>query len=70
MVAGGASSASHAKGVTQEQASHMLMGDLCLLINTVAMAVYYIVSKQMVQRYPPICVAAWAYLVGVLSSSL
>lgn len=66
MVAGGASSASHAKGVTSQQASNMLVGDVCLLINTLAMAVYYIVSKQMVQRYPAICVAAWAYVVGAL----
>jgi drug/metabolite transporter (DMT)-like permease len=70
MVAGGASSASHAKGVTSEQASHMLVGDVCLLINTFAMAVYYIVSKQMVQRYPAICVAAWAYLVAATCMGL
>lgn len=64
MVAGGAASASHAPGVTEAQADNMLLGDFCLLINTLAMAVYYVVSKQMVARYPPICVAAWAYLVG------
>lgn len=69
MVAGGASSASPAKGMTQEQASHMLVGDVCLLINTLAMAVYYILAKQLVQRYPAICVAAWAYLVGALRGS-
>lgn len=64
MVAGGAASASHAPGVTEAQADNMLLGDFCLLINTLAMAVYYVVSKQMVARYPPICVAAWAYLVA------
>lgn len=66
MVAGGAASASHAPGVTASQAEHMLEGDLCLLVNTLAMAIYYIISKQMVARYPAICVAAWAYLVGAL----
>lgn len=64
MVAGGASSAASAKGMTAEQGKRMLVGDVCLLINTLAMAVYYIVSKQMVAKYPAICVAAWAYLVG------
>lgn len=64
MVAGGAASASRAPGVTEAQADNMLLGDMCLLVNTVAMAVYYILSKQMVSRYPPICVAAWAYLVA------
>lgn len=62
MVAGGAASAAH--GASADANSHMLLGDLCLLINTMAMAVYYIISKQMVARYPAICVAAWAYLVG------
>ncbi len=42
----------------------MLLGDLCLLANTFAMGIYYILSKQMVARYPAICVAAWAYVVG------
>ena len=64
MVMGGAASASHGPGVTAEAASNMLLGDFCLLVNTAAMAVYYLLSKQMVQRYPAICVAAWAYLVG------
>lgn len=70
MVAGGAASATHGHGVTQQEASNMLLGDVCLLINTLAMAVYYIVSKQMVQRYPAICVAAWAYLVGACLARL
>jgi drug/metabolite transporter (DMT)-like permease len=64
MVAGGAASAAHAHGASAQEASNMLLGDVCLLVNTLAMAVYYIASKQMVQRYPAICVAAWAYLVG------
>ena len=62
MVGGGASSAAHGAGA--DAASHMLLGDLCLLVNTIAMAVYYVLSKQMVARYPAICVAAWAYLMG------
>lgn len=70
MVAGGAASASHAPGVTEAQADNMLLGDFCLLVNTLAMAVYYVVSKQMVAKYPPICVAAWAYLVAATCMGL
>ncbi|RMZ52575.1 hypothetical protein APUTEX25_003718, partial [Auxenochlorella protothecoides] len=39
----------------------MLVGNLCLVFNTAAMAVYYVYAKQLVGRYPAISVAAWAY---------
>lgn len=42
----------------------MLMGNLCLLINTLAMSFYYILAKQVVQKYHALLVAAWAYLTG------
>ena len=44
--------------------SSMATGNCCLLINTVAMACYYVLGKKAVARYPPACIAAWAYLVG------
>ena len=44
MVLGGVSSSTHhAHG---KEASNMLLGNLCLVVNTAAMAVYYVVSKQ------------------------
>lgn len=50
--------------VPGRESGNLLMGNTCLLINTMAMAVYYILAKQAVQRYPAISVASWAYLVG------
>ena len=44
----------------------MLLGNICLLSNTVAMAVYFITAKQLVMKYPPMCVAAWAYIVAAV----
>ena len=44
----------------------MLLGNLCLLANTLSMAVYYLLAKSLVQRYNPICVAAWAYVVAAI----
>lgn len=42
MVAGGAASAAHGHHVTDQEASNMLLGDVCLLANTFAMGIYYI----------------------------
>ena len=39
-----------------------MLGNACLLLNTLSMAVYYLAVKQLVQRYPAMCVAAWAYI--------
>ena len=39
-----------------------MLGNVCLLCNTLAMAVYYLSAKQLVQRYPAMCIAAWAYI--------
>ena len=44
----------------------MLLGNICLLANTGAMAVYFITAKQLVLKYPPMCVAAWAYIVAAV----
>ncbi len=44
--------------------NNMLLGCLCLLANTVSMAAYYILAKHLVQKYNPVCIAAWAYIVA------
>lgn len=44
--------------------SSMATGNCCLLVNTMAMACYYVLGKKLVARYPPAAVAGWAYLVG------
>ena len=48
----------------------LLLGNVCLLLNTLAMAVYYLCVKQLVQKYPALCVAAWAYIVAALCMGL
>ena len=57
-------SGGHVGSNTAGMGDNMLMGNMCLLINTMAMAVYYILAKQVVQRYQVVLVAAWAYLTG------
>jgi len=39
-------------------------GMLCLLGNTFAMSVYYILQKPVLKKYPPISVTGWAYIIG------
>ena len=51
---------------TAAEGHRMLLGNICLLSNTVAMAVYFITAKQLVMKYPPMCVAAWAYIVAAV----
>lgn len=48
----------------------MVLGNLCLLGNTLAMAVYYLSAKQLVQRYSAMCVAAWAYITAAACMGL
>ena len=48
----------------------LLLGNVCLLLNTLAMAVYYLCVKQLVQKYPAMCVAAWAYMVAATCMGL
>lgn len=66
MVIGGASGvpASATAAAAAAISYNMLLGNCCLLANTLAMACYYIVGKQIVGKYPPVAVAAWAYLVA------
>lgn len=61
-VAGGVSGQHH----TAAEGHRMLLGNMCLLANTVAMAIYFITAKQLVMKYPPMCVAAWAYIVAAV----
>lgn len=51
-------------GGSSQSGSSMLAGNICLVFNTAAMAVYYVYAKQLVSRYPPVAVAAWAYAVA------
>ena len=44
----------------------LMLGNMCLLANTAAMAVYFITAKQLVAKYPPMCVAAWAYVTAAV----
>ena len=43
-----------------------MLGNACLLANTGAMAIYFITAKQLVLKYPPMCVAAWAYITAAV----
>lgn len=40
----------------------MVIGNLCLLANTLAMAFYFLSTKLLVAKYPPVCISAWAYV--------
>lgn len=62
MVMGGVANSSGATHAAAAARSRMLLGNLCLVVNTAAMAAYYVVSKQAVAKYAAISVAAWAYL--------
>ena len=47
-----------------ELSTEMTLGNTCLLINTFAMASYYILSKKLLGKYSPAQVSAWAYIVA------
>lgn len=57
-VVGGSGGHSHSPA----ESAHLVLGNVCLLLNTLAMAVYYLSAKQLVQRYSAMCIAAWAYI--------
>jgi drug/metabolite transporter (DMT)-like permease len=42
----------------------LYLGNACLLVNTIAMAMYYVLGKSVVQRHSPATVASWAYLIA------
>ena len=48
----------------------MLLGNLCLLLMAFSNSVYYLAAKQLVLRYTPMCVAAWAYIVAAACMGL
>ena len=46
--------------------SDVLLGNILLFFNTIAMALYYIYAKPILALYPPMAVAAWAYIIAAL----
>ena len=48
----------------------MLLGNVCLLLMAFSNSVYYLAAKQLVLRYSPMCVAAWAYIVAATCMGL
>lgn len=44
--------------------ANLLLGDLCILVNALAMAAYYLLAKRLVAKYSAVHVAAWAYAVA------
>lgn len=51
---------------TKAEGHKLMLGNMCLLANTAAMSVYFITAKQLVLKYPPMCVAAWAYITAAV----
>ena len=70
MVSGPSHAATHTAHATSAaataaaaaSATSQLIGKAALFLNTLSMSAYYIVSKALVARYPPLCVAGWAYI--------
>lgn len=67
MVMGGVSGGGHH---TAAEGHIMMLGNICLLINTLASAVYYLGAKRLVQSYSAMCVAAWAYITAATCMGL
>lgn len=65
-VLGGVSTSHH----TAAEGRNMMVGNICLLANTVSMSVYFLTAKQLVSKYPPMCVAAWAYITAAVCMGL
>lgn len=63
-VLGGVNNGEEDSAAARKAASNMTLGNICLLVNTLAMACYYIQAKRLVAKYAPVQVAAWAYLVA------
>lgn len=65
-VVGGAAATGEGTVTSQSTAAvtHMALGNVCFLVNTLAMATYYVVAKGLLSKYTPAQVSAWAYLVG------
>lgn len=58
MVAGGASGSQPVEGKSAHAAA---LGKVCLALNVVGMASYYVIGKRIVSRYHAVSVASWAY---------
>lgn len=67
MVYGGSSdsgSGGTLDGVDPAQGQHI--GNILLVLNVFAMSLYYILAKPLLAKYPPMNVAAWAYIVAAI----
>jgi len=68
MVLGGVAGPAGGQNMTEAAAAaagtRLTIGNTCLLVNTLAMASYYILGKKMLAKYSPAQVSAWAYLVA------
>eukprot|EP00891_Asterochloris_glomerata_P006068 jgi/Astpho2/6068/fgenesh1_pg.00084_%23_57_t len=68
MVLGGVGGGSTKRSAAEGRS--MLLGNLCLLLMAFSNSVYYLAAKQLVLRYTPMCVAAWAYIVAAACMGL
>eukprot|EP00210_Caulerpa_lentillifera_P008599 g8203.t1 len=64
MIAGGNEIQTTPTTTAAESNSEVLLGNLFLFLNTVAMALYYVFAKPVLGNYPPMAVAAWAYMIA------
>jgi len=62
MVLGGGAELPHDDNNTASEG--LYLGNACLLVNTIAMAMYYVLGKSVVQRHSPATVASWAYVIA------
>ena len=53
-------------GAEGKNGGNLLLGDLCILVNALAMAAYYLLAKKLVAKYSAVHVAAWAYAVAAV----
>lgn len=53
-------------GGAEASGGNLLLGDLCILVNALAMAAYYLLAKKLVTNYSAVHVAAWAYVVAAM----
>lgn len=49
---------------TTSEDSQVVVGNILLFLNTIAMALYYVFAKPVLGNYPPITVAAWGYMIA------
>jgi len=50
--------------------SDKFIGTLCLVGNTLCVSIFYVYSKSILKRYPPITLTAFAYMIGAVEMGL